>query len=247
MLEIKNLEFKVDRPDEEIEIIDDLSLTIEDSKFTVITGPNGSGKSTLAKLIMGIEKPTGGSIIFDGVDITDMSVDERAKLKIGYAFQTPARFKGLTIRKLLSLAHGSELPNDECSAYLTSVGLCSADYLNREVDASLSGGEVKRIEIATLLARDLKLSIYDEPEAGIDLWSFSRLIETFRFLKENKKESVIIISHQERIMQLADNIIIMADGKIGQMGTKDEILPSLLNKLADENTCAFRKEGDMNV
>lgn len=247
MLEIKDLEFKVDRPNEEIEIIDKLNLTIEDSKFTVITGPNGSGKSTLAKLIMGIEKPTAGKILFDGVDITNMSVHERAKLKIGYAFQTPPRFKGLTIRKLLSLAHGSELPSDECSSYLTRVGICSADYLNREVDASLSGGEVKRIEIATLLARDLKLFIFDEPEAGIDLWSFAKLIETFKSLAESSRGNIIIISHQERIMQLADEIIILADGRVAERGTRDEIFPSLMNRLASENTCSFRKDGQPNV
>lgn len=247
MLELKDLEFKVDRPGEEIEIIDRLNLTVEDSKFTVITGPNGSGKSTLAKLIMGIEKPTAGKILFDGTDITDMPVNERAKLKIGYAFQTPPRFKGMTVRKLLSLAHGSELPGDECSSYLTRVGLCSADYLGREVDASLSGGEVKRIEIATLMARDLKLSIYDEPEAGIDLWSFSRLIESFRALSEGRKNSVIIISHQERIMQLADEIIILADGRVADRGTKDDIFPGLMARLADENSCSFRKDGTANV
>ncbi|MCD7723526.1 MAG: ATP-binding cassette domain-containing protein [Clostridiales bacterium] len=247
MLEIKNLEFKVDRPGEQIEIIDRLNLKIETSKLTVITGPNGSGKSTLAKLIMGIEKPTAGKIIFDGVDITDMPVNERAKLKIGYAFQTPPRFKGLTVRKLLSLAHGSELPKDECSSYLTHVGLCSADYLNREVDSSLSGGELKRIEIATLMARELKLAIYDEPEAGIDLWSFARLIESFRLINEDKKNSIIIISHQERIMQLADEIIILANGKVAERGTKDEIFPALIKRLANENSCSFRKDGAQNV
>ena len=191
---------------------------------------------------MGIEKPTGGKILFDGQDITDLPINERAKLGIGYGFQTPPRFKGLTVRKLLSLAHGSELPNDECSAYLTSVGLCSADYLNREVDTSLSGGEVKRIEIASLMARNLKLAIYDEPEAGIDLWSFAKLVESFKAISKNRHESVLIISHQERIMQLADEIVIIANGKIAKQGPKDEIFPELLQQLGNESNCAFRKE-----
>ena len=242
MIELKDVEFKVDSSKGELEIIDKINLKIESGKFIVITGPNGGGKSTLAKLIMGIEKPTGGKILFDGLDITDMPINERAKLGIGYGFQTPPRFKGLTVRKLLSLAHGSELPNDECSAYLTNVGLCSADYLNREVDSSLSGGEVKRIEIASLMARNLKLAIYDEPEAGIDLWSFAKLVESFKTISKNRHESVLIISHQERIMQLADEIVIIANGKIAKQGAKDEIFPELLKQLGNENSCAFRKE-----
>ena len=170
MLELRNVSFEVDGK----KILNNISLTMKDNRFTVITGPNGGGKSTLAKLIMGIEKPTGGSILFDGEDITNMSIDERAKRRIGYAFQQPPRFKGMSVRKLLSLAHGEDLDEEVCCSYLTDVGLCSKDYLNRDVDASLSGGEVKRIEIATILARDLKLSIFDEPEAGIDLWSFAK-------------------------------------------------------------------------
>ncbi len=244
MLEIKNLQFKAENNGEEAEILKNINLTIKDGTLTVITGPNGSGKSTLAKLIMGIERPTAGEIIFNGTDITQMSVNERAKLKIGYAFQTPARFKGITIRKLLSLAHGTELPGDECSSYLTRVGLCSADYLNREVDASLSGGEVKRIEIATLMARDLKLAIYDEPEAGIDLWSFARLTESFKELAEDKTGSMIIISHQERIMQLADEIIVMENGTVKEQGSREEIFPDLMEIMG--TGCAFRKEGEEN-
>lgn len=243
MIELKDVEFKVPSDKGELEIIDKINLKIESGKFVVITGPNGGGKSTLAKLIMGIEKPTAGKIYFEGQDITDLSISERAKLGIGYGFQTPPRFKGMTVRKLLSLAHGSELPADACSAYLTSVGLCSADYLNREVDTSLSGGEVKRIEIATLMARKLKLAIYDEPEAGIDLWSFAKLVESFRAISKNRHESVLIISHQERIMQLADEIIIIADGKIQKQGPKDEIFPELLAQLGEDQRCAFRKEG----
>ena len=242
MIELKDVEFKVEATKGQLDIINKINLKIDSGKFIVITGPNGGGKSTLAKLIMGIEKPTGGQILFDGIDITNMPINERAKLGIGYGFQAPPRFKGLTVRKLLSLAHGSELPNDECSAYLTSVGLCSADYLNREVDSSLSGGEVKRIEIASLMARQLKLAIYDEPEAGIDLWSFAKLVESFKAISKNRHESVLIISHQERIMQLADEIVIIANGEIAKQGPKDEIFPELLAQLGKESNCGFRKE-----
>ena len=192
MLELRNVSFEVDGK----KILNNISLTMEDNRFTVITGPNGGGKSTLAKLIMGIEKPTEGEILFDGEDITAMSIDERAKRKIGYAFQQPPRFKGMSVRKLLSLAHGKDLDEEICCSYLTDVGLCSKDYLNRDVDASLSGGEVKRIEIASILARDLKLSIFDEPEAGIDLWSFAKLVETFQKLQRESRQSIILISHQ---------------------------------------------------
>lgn len=240
MLEVKNLGFNVksDRDGQPLEIIDDISFTLDDGRFLVITGPNGGGKSTLARLIMGIENPTHGQIIYNGTDITGLSITERARLGIGYAFQQPPRFKGLTVRRLLSLAHGSELPEDECCTYLTSVGLCSMDYLNREVDASLSGGEVKRIEIATLMARKLGLAIYDEPEAGIDLWSFSMLVKSFKALTSSRNESVMIISHQERIMQLADEIIVIADGKIRSEGTKDEILPTLMGEF--DRKCDLR-------
>lgn len=243
MLELKNLSFKVETEEGTLEIIDNLNLTLEDDKFIVITGPNGGGKSTLAKLIMGIAKPTSGQILFNGQDITNMDISERAKLGIGYAFQQPPRFKGMTVRDLLSLAHGSELPEHECCTYLTNVGLCSMDYLNREVDSSLSGGEVKRIEIATLMARNLEVAIYDEPEAGIDLWSFSMLVESFKSLSKNRHKSVIIISHQERIMQLADDLIVLADGKIKKMGPKDEIFPTLLSEFGSfGNDCTLRGE-----
>ena len=221
MLELRNVSFEVDGK----KILNNISLTMEDNRFTVITGPNGGGKSTLAKLIMGIEKPTEGEILFDGEDITAMSIDERAKRKIGYAFQQPPRFKGMSVRKLLSLAHGKDLDEEICCSYLTDVGLCSKDYLNRDVDASLSGGEVKRIEIASILARDLKLSIFDEPEAGIDLWSFAKLVETFQKLQRESRQSIILISHQERIMQLADEIIIIENGAIKTKGKRDDILP----------------------
>ncbi len=238
MLELKNISFNVSDDSGEKEILTDVSLTLEDGKFLVITGPNGGGKSTLAKIIMGIQKPTGGQILWDGTDITNMSITDRANLGIGYAFQQPPRFKGLSVRNLLSLAHGKDLPEDQCCAYLTNVGLCSKDYLNREVDSSLSGGEIKRIEIATLMARDLKLAIYDEPEAGIDLWSFNMLVESFKGISKTRKESMIIISHQERIMKIADEIAVVADGVVTESGPADKIFPQLMSQF--DNTCKFR-------
>ncbi len=241
MLELKNVSFRVEDAGAPLEIVNDVSLKVEDGQFLVVTGPNGGGKSTIARLIMGIEQPTAGQILFNGTDITRLSITERARLGIGYAFQQPPRFKGLTVRRLLSLAHGSELPEDACCAYLSNVGLCSKDYLNREVDASLSGGEVKRIEIATLMARDLKLAIYDEPEAGIDLWSFTMLVNTFRSMVRQRGEGVILISHQERIMQLADHIAVLAEGRIREIGPRDEILPHLLGEFNDD--CGFRRAG----
>lgn len=241
MLELKHISFNVNgEGGDRVEILDDVSFTVKDGEFLVITGPNGGGKSTLARLIMGIEQPTAGQILYNGEDITGLSITERAKKGVGYAFQHPPRFKGLTVRRLLSLAHGSELPEDECCSYLTRVGLCSMDYLNREVDSSLSGGEVKRIEIATLMARQLGLAIYDEPEAGIDLWSFSMLVKSFKTLTQEANESVIIISHQERIMKLADEILVIADGKIRSQGPRDEILPGLLGEF--DRKCDLRGE-----
>ncbi len=241
MLELKHISFNVNgEGGDRVEILDDVSFSVEDGQFLVITGPNGGGKSTLARLIMGIEQPTAGQILYNGEDITGLSITERAKKGVGYAFQHPPRFKGLTVRRLLSLAHGSELPEDECCSYLTRVGLCSMDYLNREVDSSLSGGEVKRIEIATLMARQLGLAIYDEPEAGIDLWSFSMLVKSFKTLTQEANESVVIISHQERIMKLADEILVIADGKIRSQGPRDEILPGLLGEF--DRKCDLRGE-----
>lgn len=238
MLELKHISFNVADDKGEKDIIKDVSLTVEDGKFLVITGPNGGGKSTLAKLIMGIEQPTGGQIIWNGQDITNLSITERAKLGIGYAFQHPPRFKGLSVRDLLSIAHGSDLPEDQCCAYLTQVGLCSKDYLNRQVDSSLSGGEIKRIEIATLMARNLQLAIYDEPEAGIDLWSFNMLVESFKGISKTRKESMVIISHQERIMKIADEIAIIADGLVKKIGPQEEIFPELMREF--DNSCSFR-------
>ena len=241
MLELKNISFQVKDETGSLEIIDKVCLTVKDGKFIVITGPNGGGKSTLARLIMGIEKPTSGQILFDGVDITNMSITERAKLGIGYAFQQPPRFKGMSVRKLMNLAAGEELSQFKCCEYLRKVGLCSKDYLDREVDASLSGGEVKRIEIATLMARSPKLAIYDEPEAGIDLWSFSMLVDSFKSMHDSIHDGVIIISHQERIMQLADEIIVIADGKVRTQGPRDDILPKLMGEFDRE--CGFSKNG----
>ncbi len=238
MLELKNISFRINDDGRETEILKDISYTLEDEKFLIITGPNGGGKSTLAKIIMGIEKPTSGQILLNGKDITDLDITERARLGVGYAFQNPPRFKGLTVRRLLSLAHGSDLPEDECCAYLTNVGLCSKEYLNREVDTSLSGGEVKRIEIATLMARNLDVAIFDEPEAGIDLWSFTMLVESFRVMCKGRHRSVILISHQERIMQLADEILVVADGKIRTHGSREEVFPKLLGEFGDN--CGFR-------
>lgn len=245
MLEVKNLSFSVGPGPQKLEIIDSVSFTLGDGKFLVITGPNGGGKSTLARLIMGIEKPTSGQILFNGADITRMSVTERAKAGIGYAFQHPPRFKGMTVHGLLSLAYGKDLPKDKCCEFLTNVGLCSMEYLDREVDASLSGGELKRVEIATLMARKLGLAIFDEPEAGIDLWSFKMLVETFRQMTSDRHDSVIIISHQERIMQLADEIIVIADGRVRSSGSREELLPQLLGEFDDvcnlkENAVKYR-------
>lgn len=238
MLELKNISWGVNEDGTEKEILKNVSLVVKDGSFLVITGPNGGGKSTLARIIMGIEKPSEGKIFWNGEDITELSITERAKLGIGYAFQQPPRFKGLTVRDLLSLANGSTLPEDQCCAYLTGVGLCSKDYLNREVDASLSGGEIKRIEIATLMARKPKLAIYDEPEAGIDLWSFTMLVESFKSIAASHKESMLIISHQERIMKIADEIAVIADGTLKKIGARDEVLPTLLKQF--DNACSFR-------
>lgn len=251
MLELKNLTFVVPLADgskETKRIIDDLSLTIPDGRFTVITGPNGGGKSTLAKLIMGVERATSGQILLDGEDITDLSISERAKKGIGYGFQQPARFKGMKVKKLLELAAGKRLPMLACNEYLSEVGLCSANYLTREVDKSLSGGELKRIEIATVLAANPDLAIYDEPEAGIDLWSFDRLTQTFKQLyKQENGKSIIIISHQERIIELADEIICLRAGKIESQGSVEEILPQLGLSAKENDYCSFTEPPDLHL
>ena len=220
MLEIKNLSFAVEEDGRQKEILRNLNLTIDDGKFVVITGPNGSGKSTLARLIMGIERPTAGSILFDGRDVTGLDITERARLGISFAFQQPVRFKGIRVKDLLRLASGKNLSVSEACEYLSEVGLCARDYIDREINASLSGGELKRIEIATLLARHTRLSVFDEPEAGIDLWSFQNLIRIFeKMRKEIKDSSIVIISHQERILNIADEILLLSGGTIQDRGT----------------------------
>ena len=229
MLELKHISYQVSSEEGELGILNDISLTVPDHKLVVFTGPNGGGKTTLAKIIMGLVKPTAGQILWNGQDVTDLSITERARLGISYGFQQPPRFKGLTVRKLLTIASGNEkLSKDQCCQYLTKVGLCANDYLEREVDVSLSGGEVKRIEIATILARNGELMIFDEPEAGIDLWSFARLTETFEQIHRQGKATMVIISHQERIIDLADEIVMVDHGVITQHGAKDEIFPKIL-------------------
>ena len=228
MLELKNVSYVVkDENGADKEIIKNINLKI-DERFVAITGPNGGGKSTLAKIIAGIYQPTGGQILFDGEDITNMSITDRARHGISFAFQQPVRFKGLTVKDLITLAAGKPISVAEACNYLAEVGLCARDYINREVNASLSGGELKRIEIATVMARKTKLSIFDEPEAGIDLWSFNNLIKVFERMHEKTHGSILIISHQERILNIADRIIVIADGEIRESGTKDEIMPSVL-------------------
>ena len=226
MLELKNVGFQAD--DDNKEILRDVSLKIDD-KIVVITGPNGGGKSTLAKVIAGIVKPTSGQILLDGEDITNYSVTERAKAGISLAFQQPVRFKGLTVRDLITIAAGHDLTIDEACAYLSEVGLCAKDYIDPELNASLSGGEIKRIEIATILARGSKFSVFDEPEAGIDLWSFRSLIHVFEKMQRENNGTILIISHQERILNIADKIIYIKDGMVEKYGPKDEVLPSLMH------------------
>ena len=238
MLELKNISFLVDDEGTDKEIIRDISLTIPDRKLVVITGPNGGGKSTLARLIAGIEKPTSGQILLNGEDITDKSITERAKLGIGFAFQQPVRFKGIQVLDLIRIATGKRTSVAEACEYLSAVGLCAHDYIDREVNSSLSGGELKRIEIATVLARATKLSVFDEPEAGIDLWSFQNLIEVFQSMRKNIKDSsILIISHQERILNIADEIIVLKDGQLEQAGGKDEVLPGLIGTASATRGC----------
>lgn len=230
MLEVKNLVFHPLENGVEKSIIEDISFTVKDGEMLVITGPNGGGKSTLAKLLMGIETPDSGSIIMDGIDISNYSIAQRANAGIGFAFQQPPRFKGMTVKRLLSLAAGYELPENKCCDYLSGVGLCAREYLDREVDNTLSGGEMKRLEIATVLAKPHKLCIFDEPEAGIDLWSFSMLVKQFEQLHADKRESLILISHQEKIIQMADRIMVVKDGKIESLDVREKVFPGLINE-----------------
>lgn len=229
MLELKNVSFSVEG---EKDILRNISLTIEDAKFVVITGPNGGGKSTLAKVIAGVKKPTQGEIFLDGQNITNMSITDRARAGISFAFQQPVRFKGVTVKDLITLASGKEISTAAACEYLSEVGLCARDYIDREINASLSGGELKRIEIATVMARKTKVSLFDEPEAGIDLWSFKNLIDVFEKMHQEIHGSIIIISHQERILNIADEIVVIADGMIRQQGKKEDVLPCLLDTTA---------------
>ena len=238
MLTLENVSFEVQAEKGQKEIIRNMNLTIDDRKFVVITGPNGGGKSTLAKLIAGIEKPTAGKIYFNGTDITEMSITERANMGISFAFQQPVRFKGIQVLDLIRLAAKKNLSAADACQYLSEVGLCARDYINREVNGSLSGGELKRIEIATVLARGTKMSVFDEPEAGIDLWSFQNLIQVFERMREKTDGSILIISHQERILNIADEIVVIADGSITSQGPKDEILPKLLGTASAVDACS---------
>ena len=227
MLELRNVSYIVEQDGANKEILHDINLTIDD-RFVAITGPNGGGKSTLAKIIAGIYTPTSGRILLDGEDITDLSITERAKAGVSFAFQQPVRFKGLTVQDLITMAAGRPITISEACNYLSEVGLCAREYIHREINASLSGGELKRIEIAMIMARGTKLSIFDEPEAGIDLWSFGNLIQVFEKMHEKLGGSIMIISHQERILNIADRVIVVAGGQVRTEGSRDEILPDLL-------------------
>lgn len=244
MLELQDIVYDVNDEQGGKEIIKGVSLKLENGKFTVITGPNGGGKSTLARLIAGIAVPTSGKVLLDGEDITNASITERARKGIGFAFQQPVRFKGIRVNDLIRIAAGKEISMADSCAYLSEVGLCARDYINREVNASLSGGELKRIEIATVLARGAKLAVFDEPEAGIDLWSFQNLIKVFKRMQEKDHEgSILVISHQERILEIADEIVVIAEGKVLRQGPREEILPTLLGTSAAVNSCSVLEGG----
>ncbi len=245
MLQAEHLSYDVQDEAGQPEILSDVSFSVGDGEMLVITGPNGGGKSTLAKVLMGIHKATAGRILLNGQDITGMSIDERARSGIGFAFQQPPRFKGMTVRRLLNLAAGRTISEEECCGLLSSVGLCAMEYIDREADDTLSGGEMKRIEIATVLAGHHDLCIFDEPEAGIDLWSFSMLIKRFEKLHKEKKESLILISHQERIIRMADRILVLTDGRVSDIGTAEEIVPRLFGEEAEACACRMQKGGEL--
>ena len=243
MLELKGISYQVEDGGKQTDILRGIDLQIADNTFVVITGPNGGGKTTLAKSIMGLVKPTGGQIFWNGQDITDLDITQRAKLGVSYGFQQPPRFKGLRVRDLLELASGRQkLSRDACCSYLNRVGLCAADYVDREMDASLSGGEIKRIEIATILARRAGLMIFDEPEAGIDLWSFAKLTETFERIHKTGEATLLIISHQERIIQLADQIAVIEAGQVTHYGPREEIFPKIMARTIPG--CGYMKGGE---
>lgn len=240
MLKVENLSFSVNENGTEQNILSDVSFDVKKGEMLVITGPNGGGKSTLAKVLMGIEKAASGRILLDGEDITGYEIDERAKAGVGFAFQQPPRFKGMTVDKLISLAAGEPKSEAECCELLSRVGLCAQEYVKRQVDNTLSGGEMKRLEIATVLAKPHKLCIFDEPEAGIDLWSFSMLIQQFEEIKKDENQSLILISHQERIMQMADRVMVIEDGKVAAIGKREELLPELMKQ--GPSCCAYLKK-----
>ncbi|SFB33733.1 Fe-S cluster assembly ATP-binding protein [Acetitomaculum ruminis DSM 5522] len=247
MLELKNVTYDVIEDGKTKRIIDHLNLTIDDGKFVVITGPNGGGKSTLAKLIMGIGQITEGQILFDGVDITEKNITERANLGLSFALQQPVTFKGIKVIDLLRLAAGERISVSEACDYLSKVGLCAKEYIDREVNSSLSGGELKRIEIATVIARKTKFSIFDEPEAGIDLWSFQNLIHVFENIRKTINGTVLIISHQERILNIADEIVVIQDGKVKKHGSKDEVFPELLGTSSAINTACSKLNEEVST
>ena len=238
MIELKNICFTRDNK----KILDNINLKIDENKLIAITGPNGSGKSTICKIIMGIEKPDSGQVIFNGEDITNLSIDERARRKISFAFQQPVKFKGITVYDIIRLSAGKEINKKQACEILSNVGLCAKEYIDREINNSLSGGELKRIEIATIAVRDSKLTIFDEPEAGIDLWSFNNLIQIFEELQKTQKSSVLIVTHQERILNIADNVILVKNGKIEKIAQKEEILDSITK----QGNCCKLKRGDCN-
>ena len=238
MIELKNICFTRDNK----KILDNINLKIDENKLIAITGPNGSGKSTICKIIMGIEKPDSGQVIFNGEDITNLSIDERARRKISFAFQQPVKFKGITVYDIIRLSAGKDINKKQACEILSDVGLCAKEYIDREINNSLSGGELKRIEIATIAVRDSKLTIFDEPEAGIDLWSFNNLIQIFEELQKTQKSSVLIVTHQERILNIADNVILVKNGKIEKIAQKEEILDSITK----QGNCCKLKRGDCN-
>lgn len=239
MLKLENISYEVQDKEEQKGILYNLDLTINDNEFVVITGPNGGGKSTLAKVIAGIIQPTDGHIYFNNKDVTEKSITDRANMGISFAFQQPVRFKGIQVLDLIRLAAKKNLSVSDACEYLSEVGLCAKDYINREVNASLSGGELKRIEIATVLARASRLSVFDEPEAGIDLWSFQNLIQVFERMREKTKGSIVIISHQERILNIADRIVVISDGRITREGKREEVLPEILGTSSAVEACRF--------
>ncbi len=247
MLELKNIVFEVrEETGETKRILDNVSLELDEDMFYVVTGPNGSGKSTLARIIMGIEQPTSGRIIYNGEDITEKSITERARMGISFALQQPVRFKGIKVSDLIKIASSMELSTGEACEYLSEVGLCARDYIDREVNSSLSGGELKRIEIATVLARGTSLTLFDEPEAGIDLWSFQNLIEVFDSMKEKTKGTIFIISHQERILNIADQIILLEDGRIKKTGRKEDMMVDILGATLEGGFCGKIMDGGVN-